>query len=185
MSNGLKFLLIILVVAVFGAIGYFLFFAGDTPISLSGQESPLQTSQGEPVSGLNTVNEDIDAEQIGQEFLTQLLNIRSIKLRDDVFSRPAFVSLVDFTIELVQPGNEGRYNPFAPFGFNTAEDGQIIIDPETGLPIPSSENSPDSDIVIGSGNVTPIIPSSGNTVAPNQSPVPSGQVIPLNPLQSS
>lgn len=119
MSGGLKTLLILLIVLVFGTIGYFLFFADGSNISLNNTlSSPLQSSSGQPVSGLNNLsqNQDINADQISQEFLSQLLSIRSIRLRDDIFTRPAFVSLVDFTIELVQQGNEGRENPFAPFG---------------------------------------------------------------------
>lgn len=179
MSTGLKTFLILLTIVVFGAIAYLLV-GGES----SGPEasSPLQTSTGAPVSGLADVSVDVDAEQIGQEFLTQLLNIRSIKLRDDVFSRPAFVSLVDFTIELVQPGNEGRDNPFAPFGYDSAD--QQILDPITGLPVglegdASAENN--GVPVIGSGTVTPIIPSSFNSSSTSSggssfTPSPSNQL---------
>jgi hypothetical protein len=120
MSNGLKIFLILLIVVVFGAIGYFLLSDGGIP-SPSSSSSPLQTSTGAPVSGLaaqTSQSQNINADQVGQEFLAQLLNIRSIKLRDDIFSSPSFVSLVDYTIELIQLGNEGRVNPFAPFGID-------------------------------------------------------------------
>ncbi len=118
MSTFLKTFLILLVIVVFGAIVYLL--VSDTDFISSGNtNSPLATSSGQPVSGLatsNTAAAAIDAQVVSQEFLTQLLNIRSIKLRDDIFSRPSFISLTDFTIQLIQPGNEGRPNPFAPFG---------------------------------------------------------------------
>lgn len=119
MSNGLKFLLIFLIIVVFGAVGYFLLSDGEVslPSISSSTGSPLQTSTGQPVSGLAAqASPAINADQVGQEFLAQLLNIRSIKLRDDIFSSPSFVSLTDYTIELIQLGNEGRDNPFAPFG---------------------------------------------------------------------
>ncbi len=179
MSTGLKTFIIILIIIVFGAIGYLLFTSdGSSLISGSTSTSPLQTSTGAPVSGLASTGDDIDADQIGQEFLTQLLNIRSIKLRDDVFSRPAFVSLIDFTIELIQQGNEGRDNPFAPFGFDSAQ--QEIIDPLTGLPIEDQNASNQASVigapVVGSGSVTPIIPSSFNSNTTTNSNLSSGGI---------
>lgn len=120
MSTGLKTFLILLIIVVFGAIGYFLLSDGEISLPSSSTSSPLQTNTGEPVSGMATQSpQTIDADQVGQEFLAQLLNIRSIKLRDDIFSSPSFISLTDYTIELIQLGNEGRINPFAPFGVDT------------------------------------------------------------------
>lgn len=159
MSKGLKILLMFLILVVFGAIAYFVLGGEDASLNVSPTSSPLQTSTNQPVSGLASQNTpEIDADQIGQEFLTQLLNIRSIKLREDIFSRPAFISLTDFTIELVQLGNEGRVNPFAPFGV----DGETVpFDPNDpnanpGLTFPTSE------AVIGPGNVVPLTPTSSN-----------------------
>lgn len=53
------------------------------------------------------------------EFLTKLLNIKNIELNDGVFSEPAFSTLRDSSILLIQDGTEGRPNPFAPIGFET------------------------------------------------------------------
>ena len=55
-----------------------------------------------------------------QDFLPLLLNVKNIKLDDSIFSDPAFMSLVDGSILLVPEGNEGRPNPFAPFGAETS-----------------------------------------------------------------
>ena len=167
MSNGLKIFLIILILAVFGAIAYFLLGDGEYSLNVAPTSSPLQTSDSQPVSGLTPSNTaEIDADQIGQEFLTQLLNIRSIKLREDIFSRPAFISLTDFTIELIQLGNEGRPNPFAPFGI----DGTTLpVDPlgattdQTNPGTMPSTSSPMS----GPGTVTPVSPAP----APSSSPL--------------
>ncbi len=167
MSNGLKIFLIILILAVFGAIAYFLLGDGDYSLNVAPTSSPLQTSDSQPVSGLSAqAAADIDADQIGQEFLTQLLNIRSIKLREDIFSRPSFISLTDFTIELIQLGNEGRPNPFAPFGVDGSTQSSDpfgsmeAVDPGF-LPEASSPTS-------GPGTVTPISPApSSSPLTPN------------------
>ncbi len=171
MSKGLKIFLMILILVVFGAIAYFLLGNEDFSLNVSPTASPLATTSNEPVSGLAAQNTaEIDADQIGQEFLTQLLNIRSIKLREDIFSRPAFISLTDFTIELIQLGNEGRVNPFAPFGIDGSTQ---LIDPLTGLPIvttptPEGSTTPTS----GVGNVIPIPPSGTGTGASASSSSP-------------
>lgn len=55
-----------------------------------------------------------------QVFLTQLLNVNNITLIDGIFSDPAFNSLHDSSIILVQDGTEGRPNPFAQFGNDSA-----------------------------------------------------------------
>ncbi len=157
MSKGLKIFLMIMILVVFGAIAYFLLGNEDFSLNVSPTASPLSTGTNEPVSGLAAQNTaEIDADQIGQEFLTQLLNIRSIKLREDIFSRPAFISLTDFTIELIQLGNEGRVNPFAPFGVDGSTQ---LIDPLTGLPIETTMLIPEgTSPTSGVGNVVPIPP---------------------------
>ena len=53
-----------------------------------------------------------------QDFLNLLLNVKSIKLDDTIFSDSAFLSVSkhDSSIVLVPDGKEGRNNPFAQFG---------------------------------------------------------------------
>lgn len=158
MSKGLKIFLIFLIVVVFGAIGYVLLSGEEVPsLSLgTATGSSLQTSTGQPVSGLAAQNTaEIDADQIGQEFITQLLNIRSIKLREDIFSRPSFVSLTDFTIELIQLGNEGRDNPFAPFG----TDGSTLPSDMLSIPADFLPAEGQTAPFAGEGSVVPIAPA--------------------------
>src|SRR3990170_4555866 len=76
--------------------------------------------------------------QVGQEFLSLLLNIRSIKLDDAIFSNPAFGLLQDYTIILVPEGNEGRLNPFAPIGIESFNIPTAI--PEATTPEAPPEN---------------------------------------------
>lgn len=156
MSKAIKIILILLIVGIAGAIVYFLMFANVEP---STQGSPLQTTTGQNVSGLAAQSTpEVNADQIGQEFLAQLLNIKTIKLREDIFSSPTFISLKDFTIELIQPGNEGRVNPFAPFGIdaNVAADAQLGNVQDGFETFSDTETTPGT---VGPGSVTPVNPT--------------------------
>lgn len=120
MKKGLKIALIITIVIAVLFFGYNLLaprLAQDPATT-----SPLQsTNTGEPVSSqpVSTTAEQIRADEINQEFINELLNIRSIKLNDEIFSLASFRALQDFSLNLIQPGNQGRENPFAPFGSET------------------------------------------------------------------
>ncbi|HEY4715430.1 MAG TPA: hypothetical protein VIH31_02910 [Candidatus Paceibacterota bacterium] len=87
--------------------------------------------------------------QVGQEFLSLLLNIRSIKLDDAIFSNPAFGVLQDYTIILVPEGNEGRINPFAPIGVDTS--------PVEAFPFTETIPSADTDSTVNPEDGTPVI----------------------------
>lgn len=60
----------------------------------------------EAVSGTTSVDQDL---------ISLLLELRSIKLDDSIFSDPAFISLQDFSQNLTEEPI-GRVNPFAPLG---------------------------------------------------------------------
>mgnify|MGYP001608676590 CR=1 len=55
---------------------------------------------------------------MAKDFLALLLSVKSIKLDDSIFSDNAFINISkhDSSIILTPDGNEGRPNPFAPFG---------------------------------------------------------------------
>lgn len=54
-------------------------------------------------------------EAVGKDLLLSLMKLKAIKLDSDIFKDPVFLSLDDFTIELLaQP--VGRSNPFLPLG---------------------------------------------------------------------
>lgn len=117
------FVVILIVIAIL----YLVFFGGKSSVSTGQTNSGLQstTTGTSPVTGIvqNPSITSVEASKIGQEFVNQLLSLQAIKLNDEVFSSLAFQSLEDFTIVLVQPGNEGRPNPFAPFGADGVEPG--------------------------------------------------------------
>jgi len=54
---------------------------------------------------------------IDNELIALLLQLKSLKLDDSIFSDTTFKSLEDFSQELVSEP-VGRVNPFAPFGAN-------------------------------------------------------------------
>jgi hypothetical protein len=69
--------------------------------------------------------------EIAKDFLGLLLSVKGISLNDGIFSDVAFSKLKDSSILLIQDGNQGRQNPFAPIGNDK------IINPI----IPSNETS--------------------------------------------
>lgn len=124
-------------------------FFGNKKAPTGAANSGLSSSSGSPISGIVQTGPSVtsaEAAKINQEFINQLLNLQAIKLDDSIFSSLAFQSLEDFTIVLIQPGNEGRPNPFAPFG----------IDAATGAPLPGIQE--------GGLNVIPVdsLPNSGS-----------------------
>jgi len=71
---------------------------------------------GAPIDASSTT---IDS-SITKEFLTLLLSVKGIHLDDAIFSDIAFTTLRDSSIVLIPDGTEGRPNPFAPIGTETA-----------------------------------------------------------------
>jgi hypothetical protein len=70
----------------------------------------------------------------GQDFLTLLLSVRSIRLDTGIFADPAFQSLYDSTIVLLPDTTKGRPNPFAPIGIDIAPPAPAEIPPTTTAP---------------------------------------------------
>lgn len=105
-SSIIKKIVILLIVIVIGAVVYNVFFKSKAPVGNLSSSAPIATT------GAGSVTETT----VGRELLATLLNLRTIKLNDQIFTNPSFTSLQDFTITLVGLGNEGRPNPFAPIG---------------------------------------------------------------------
>ncbi|MCU0660620.1 MAG: hypothetical protein MUD00_03375 [Candidatus Pacebacteria bacterium] len=101
---------IIIFVAIFAllVVGYVLFFGNKA-------ETPALTSTA-GISGSSTATTVTGTSDVGKEFLATLLNLRTIKLDDSIFSDPAFRSLQDFELALIPEANPGRLNPFLPLG---------------------------------------------------------------------
>lgn len=108
MEGKLKNILMFVLIGAFMIAGYFFFFRK------SPDQAPLVAEPGSAV--LPTATTDTTVSQATQDFLPVLLNVKSIKLDNSIFLNPAFLSLRDSSIVLVQDGTEGRPNPFAPIG---------------------------------------------------------------------
>lgn len=140
MKKNIKKIIIILIVILLIAVGAS-FFGGDSSSQNQNQLQSLNTGQtGAPLTQTATMNTAVvDTEEINREFVSMLLNLEAINLNDDIFSEPAFSALVDNTVRLNQPGNEGRPNPFAPIGTDGVYDsidlgasvGDLSLAPET------------------------------------------------------
>lgn len=99
----------------------YIFFVRSDP-----NDSASLVSSGNSEAQGTVVENNLD-KSITQDFLTLLLNIKSIKLDDSILKDEAFLSLDDSNhITLIPDGTEGRVNPFAQFG-NDA----VIITPPT------------------------------------------------------
>jgi hypothetical protein len=111
MKKIIRNIIILAVVIVLGVWGYSAFFKKDTGVPASG----LVTKAGAP-----SIEEGGTNGTVGNEFLTLLLNIRSIKLDDSIFTSKAFTALQDFSRPIPPDTNPGRQNPFAPIGVDTS-----------------------------------------------------------------
>ena len=130
MSSTIKNILIfILILAAVGG-GYY-YFAGNSA------DTPALTA----VSTSGSVASDGDT-GVEDAFLSTLLNIRNLQLDDSIFSSSAFRSLQDFTTELVDPGNEGRVNPFAPIGSDAVPSSSASVVPANTSAAPSATVKP-------------------------------------------
>jgi hypothetical protein len=120
MSKTLKKIILVLVIFALVGVGASLFL-GDAGSETTNPLQSLGTGEtGAPLTQSAITNTTVaDTEEINREFISMLLNLQTITLTDDIFSEPAFEALVDNTVRLNQPGNEGRPNPFAPIGSDT------------------------------------------------------------------
>lgn len=98
-----KTILLIIAIVIIAFIAYGFLFGGEKDDSLLVSDSVFESS-------------DSTGAIVESDLLTLLLDIRSIKLDESVFSNEAFKSLEDFGQDIV-PEPVGRENPFAPVDF--------------------------------------------------------------------
>lgn len=104
-------IIILAVVIALGFAGYKMFFVQKTPVGNGG----LATTSGVGATGTTSVATPASG-SVGQDFLSLLLSVQSIKLDDSIFKSKAFESLQDFNRPIPPDTNPGRPNPFAPLG---------------------------------------------------------------------
>ncbi len=121
MSNTLKVLLIAAVLIAIAAFGYW--YATSTPTTTGG--SALQSSGSQLAGGSSPLSQADTA--ISDKFLSLLLNMRTIKLDQSLFTDPAFSSLRDFSTTINPESNPGRENPFAPIGIDAIGTQSVVV----------------------------------------------------------
>jgi hypothetical protein len=95
MSKTIKKVIVGAIAVIVALLAYRFFFVGPPEPLLEGQANRSQT--------------------VGRELLALLNTLRSLSLDGDVFERPEFASLIDFSVP-ISPNPLGRRNPFAPIG---------------------------------------------------------------------
>ena len=113
MAKSIKNIIISVVIVAILAVGYIFFIkkAPEQPSLVSSSTSVLPGADSTTTGAIASM-EDTQT----QDFLSVLLNVKSIKLADAIFSKPAFLTLHDSSIILVPDQSAGRPNPFAPIG---------------------------------------------------------------------
>src|ERR1035437_9550422 len=107
MTSTIKNIIIFVVIAAALILAYIFFF------EQAPAQNNLTSSSGNPALPSGNVAASTAS---SQDFLSVLLNVKSIQLNDDIFSDSAFTSLHNTSIDLTPDGTEGRPNPFAPLG---------------------------------------------------------------------
>ncbi len=121
MNSKIKNIIILVVVAIVLILIY-IFFIKKGPVAASLTSSTGASLTPDATSGNGTPNTN-------DEFVSILLSVKNLKLDDSIFKDPAFLSLQDSSITLIQDGTEGRPNPFAPIGTEITP--SITIPPTT------------------------------------------------------
>ncbi|MEI6400355.1 MAG: hypothetical protein WCO58_02440 [bacterium] len=98
MNKTIKIIAIIVFLAGGGYLAYFYFGINQSNVS-SGEAAPSAST-----------------EEINQKFVQSLAGISTIVLDKNIFSNPAFASLVDYSNPLVPEPTIGRNDPFLPIG---------------------------------------------------------------------
>lgn len=126
MNSKIKNVIIVVVLIGVLVLGYIFFIKGNS------NETNLTSSA---ISNFLPNNDALTNNiAVDSEFVTTLLSVKNIKLNNSIFSSTDFLNLRDSSISLIQDGNEGRKNPFAPIGSDVAP--KINVS-ESTLPSPT------------------------------------------------
>lgn len=124
MKSIIRNIIILAVVITLGIVGYKMFFNKKAPAPTGG----LATTSGVGAAGTQSAptQASTSGAPVGQDFLTLLLSVQSIRLDDSIFKSKAFESLQDFNRPIPPDTNPGRPNPFAPLGSDGALSGAVV-----------------------------------------------------------
>lgn len=113
MNFKIRNILIFVAIAAIFILVYFFFIRSSPSQPTLVSSAPVSTS---PTAGGSSAVIPVGSPASTQNFLSLLLNVKTIKLDDSIFSDPAFASLHDSSIILIPDTTVGRPNPFAQFG---------------------------------------------------------------------
>lgn len=151
MKSIIRTIIILAVVTALGIVGYKMFIQKDTAAT---DNSSLVTTSGVAVdtSAAGALSNQ-DAETATRDFLTLLLNVRSIKLDNSLFTSNAFSTLQDLSRPINPDTNPGRDNPFAPLGADTSA---VSTQVTTGNPsaVSATASTLNGTLSVGGTNVT-------------------------------
>lgn len=150
------FIIITLVLIGGGVIAY----SGFGKATQTKGASPLQSSN----AGASTpATATTPSSEVSNQFLRLLLSVNSISISNELFAKPAYLALVDFSTRLESDGTEGRPNPFAPIGVeqttSTGGTGSLVNQPTQGVQSTLVTN-PVSNITATTAIASGIVPSS-------------------------
>lgn len=133
-------IIIFIVIVIALILGYIFFIK---PSSSDQANLVSTTASGVSTSTTGTINANATSAVSG-DFLALLLNVKTIKLDDAIFSDSAFSSLHDSSITLTPDGTEGRPNPFAQFG----NDSVSVATPTSSTTTPTTPTVPTTPATI-------------------------------------
>jgi hypothetical protein len=125
--------------------------------------SPLQSSNDGASAPASTATASTE---VSNQFLRLLLSINSISISNELFAKPSYLALVDFSTRLESDGNEGRPNPFAPIGVDqtVAAGGTVPVTNQPNQPTQGVQSTlttnPVSNITATTAIASGIVPSS-------------------------
>lgn len=90
----------------------------------------VEQTKSAPLSSTNTgiidTQENVSA-NVSNQFLRLLLSVNSITISNELFAKPTFLALKDFSTRLESDGSEGRPNPFAQLGTDQDLSGGTVV----------------------------------------------------------
>jgi hypothetical protein len=117
MSNTVKIMLVAVAIIAIAGFGYW-YSTGGTQSASGSSTLATSTPTGASATGSAALNAGDVA--LNDKFLSLLLNMRTIKLDQSIFTSQTYLSLRDFSTPIAPDPNPGRVNPFAPIGIDAA-----------------------------------------------------------------
>ncbi len=195
MKKSLSTIIVLVIVAGLAWWGYERFFAGGAaPASSSGLTTTAGAgavstdSSSSSSTDASAAATDASGAPVGQNFLSLLLSVQSIKLDDSIFQDQAFQVLQDFNRPIPPDPNPGRTDPFAPIGSDNPSD-QVLVATSNASSVTTTASTLNGSLLSADASTTRwfeygTTPSLGTMTAPTPQTTPgafAAQVTGLKP----